>query len=317
MAATRQNYDEREYEYDGYDDGYDDEPEDEAAGGDSGLLPLDSGSMSVSLGGGGGDGWDAATAYSRINAREAEITFTALIDFLKNYRPKQHRTTILINGLVRLAMRILNAPACRRQLRFEAEESRARYWMNRLGKDGQAPIEAADALLDRWGSADLLQIEIRHRRLRQGLAAVEPERARWYTAIRKKELAEQAATKLPSAAYEYFRCRLEQYAHPARAGRGPGQGAGHRGLLRRHQAHPQQGCPAGGNRDLDALALPGSHQRGHAGRGGRQPPLEPLRADGGQHRAGQLPQEPPLGQPGGRRRACSSAIRPSIRPCSC
>ena len=212
MAATRQNYDEREYEYDGYDDGYDDEPEDEEAGGDPGLLPLDSGSMSVSLGGGGGDGWDAATAYSRINAREAEITFTALIDFLKNYRPKQHRTTILINGLVRLAMRILNAPACRRQLRFEAEESRARYWMNRLGKDGQAHIEAADALLDRWGSADLLQIEIRHRRLRHGLAAVEPERARWYTAIRKKELAEQAATKLPSAAYEYFRCRLEQYA---------------------------------------------------------------------------------------------------------
>ena len=207
MAATRQNYDEREY-----DEFYDDEPEDEEAGGDSGLLPLDSGSMSVSLGGGGGDGWDAATAYSRINAREAEITFTALIDFLKNYRPKQHRTTILINGLARLAMRILNAPACRRQLRFEAEESRARYWMNRLGKDGQAPIEAADALLDRWGSADLLQIEIRHRRLRHGLAAVEPERARWYTAIRKKELAEQAATKLPSAAYEYFRCRLEQYA---------------------------------------------------------------------------------------------------------
>ena len=37
------------------------------------------------------------------------------------------------------------------------------------------------------------------------------ERARWYTADRKKEILEEMATRLPSAAYEYFSARKEQY----------------------------------------------------------------------------------------------------------
>lgn len=97
------------------------------------------------------------------------------------------------------------------EVRFEAEEAEARYWVSRLGKEGKEHVERADRLLDRWAAADLLQINIRRRRLKQGLAAVEHERARWHTATRKMDLFEELATQLPSAAYEYFQCRLEQY----------------------------------------------------------------------------------------------------------
>ena len=178
---------------------------------DGGVLqPLDSSRISIS-GALGGSGKDSGRAFSEINARETEVRFDALIDFLKNYWPEKHRTRILINGLVRLGIRFLNAPANRRQLRFEVEEAQGRYWMSRLGKEGKEHIEAADQLLDQWAGSDLTQINIRRRRIKNGLVSVQREAARYHTASRKKDLFEELATKLPSAAYEYFQCRLEQY----------------------------------------------------------------------------------------------------------
>ena len=178
---------------------------------DDDLSPLERGMMSLRVGAGEDGAFDRALAFSAINAREAKIKVDALYDFLKDYWPQSHKTKMLVNGLVRLCQRMLNAPACRRQLRFEIEESRAKYWLGRLGKPGEEHIAEADRLLDRWGAADLLQIAIRTRRIRRGLEAVERDRARWYTAMRKKELLEEMAAGLPSAAHEYFRCRLEQY----------------------------------------------------------------------------------------------------------
>ncbi len=174
------------------------------------LQPLDSSRVSIS-GALGGASVDPGRLFSEINARETEVRFDALIDFLKNYWPEKHKTRVLVNGLVRIGVRFLNAPANRRRLRFEAEAAEARHWTGRLGKAGKEHIEAADRLLDRWAASDLLQINIRRRRLKHGLAAVEPERARWHTASRKMEVLEELATSLPSAAYEYFQCRLEQY----------------------------------------------------------------------------------------------------------
>ena len=178
---------------------------------DEDLSPLERGLMSLRVGGGEDGDFDRAMAFSAINAREAKIKVDALYDFLKDYVPDSHKTKMLVNGLVRLCQRMLNSPACRRQLRFEVEEARAKYWLGRVGKQGEEHIEAADRLLDRWGACDLLQITIRTRRIRHGLEAVEGERPRWYTAKRKKELLEELAARLPSAAHEYFRCRLEQY----------------------------------------------------------------------------------------------------------
>ena len=215
MATTEQIRDPDLYGEDGsidYERLYEGDFDDDEEGGESSsaLAPLDSSSVSVSAMG-RGDGHDRGRGYSEINAKEADVRFDALIDFTKNYVPKQHKTKMLINGLLRLTMRFLNAPALRRQLRFDTEEARAKYWIGRLGKDGKEHVDAADHLLDRWGSADLLMIEIRNRRIRFGLGAVEHERPRWYTALRKKALLEREAAKLPSAAYEYFLCRLEQY----------------------------------------------------------------------------------------------------------
>ena len=57
----------------------------------------------------------------------------------------------------------------------------------------------------------MLQIVIRRRRIREGLDAVEHERARWHTATHKKELLEEMATRLRQPAYQYFQARKEQY----------------------------------------------------------------------------------------------------------
>ncbi len=174
------------------------------------LRPLERGVMSLKMGGDGESG-DDRYPYSRINALQAEIKFRALYDFIKDYLPKSHKTKILVNDLLRLCQDMLNAEANRRQLRFDVEDVRAQYWANRAGKNGAEHIERADELLDRWGNADLLQIVIRRRRIREGLPAVEHERARWYTADRKKELLEEMATTLRQSAYQYFQARKEQY----------------------------------------------------------------------------------------------------------
>ena len=179
--------------------------------GDDDLSPLDRGGMSLKMGDSGSD-YEDKYPYSRINALQAEIKFDALYNFIKDYLPKSHKTKVLVNGLVRLCQNMLNAAANRRKLRFEVEEVKAKYWMSRLPKSRQDAIERADLLLDRWGAADLLQVDIRNRRLKYGLEAVEHERERWHTAVRQKELLEQMATKLPQAAYEYFQARMEQYA---------------------------------------------------------------------------------------------------------
>ena len=178
---------------------------------DEDLLPLERGVMQLRTGSGGDEEDGDKYPFSKINAREAMITVDALYDFLKNYWPQSHKTRMLVNGLVRLCQRMLNAPANKRQLRFDIEEARAKYWMGRLSKDDQKFIELADKLLDRWSRSNLLQISIRTRRMRHGLVAVENERARWHTATRKMEVLEEMAARLPAAAHEYFQCRLEQH----------------------------------------------------------------------------------------------------------
>ena len=189
-----------------FDEIYGDPLEDETGA----LLPLDHSSIEV---GGMGRGAETGGQYrfSAINAGETEVKFNAIFNFLKDYRPEAKKTRTLVNGLLRLGMRIMNAPACRRQLRFEVADQQAKYWSSRVAKEDQDCIKTADELLKNWGASDLMQRDIRHRRLIHGLAAVDGERPRYYTATRKKEGYEREATQLPTPAYEYFQARLEQY----------------------------------------------------------------------------------------------------------
>ena len=174
------------------------------------LQPLDHSSIEL---GGMGRGSESGGQYrfSQINAGETEVRFNAIFNFLKDYRPEAKKTRTLVNGMLRLGMRFLNAPACRRQLRFEVADQQAKYWMSRVAKEDQDCIQTADGLLKNWGAADLMQRDIRHRRLIHGLGSVDGERPRFYTATRKKEGYEREATQLPTPAYEYFQARLEQY----------------------------------------------------------------------------------------------------------
>ena len=194
------------YQQEEFDDIYGDEIEDDTGA----LLPLDH--NSIELGGlGRNDDGGGTFRFSAINQAETEVKFNAIFNFLKDYRPDAKKTRTLVNGLLRLGMRFLTAPACRRQLRFEVADQQAKYWMSRVAKEEQDCIKTADELLKNWGAADLLQRDIRHRRLMHGLNAVDGERPRYYTAGRKKEVYEQQATQLPTPAYEYFQARLEQY----------------------------------------------------------------------------------------------------------
>ena len=151
-------------------------------------------------------------AYSAIIARETEVRFDAFIDFVRNCRPDEKLLRNIVAGLLDLAAEEWRSPACRRQLRFEIEDQKAAYWIGRLGKENEQEKAVADALLARWGTADLIMVDIRSRRLRHGLDSVERERPRWYTAMRRKEIVEQEATHIDPAAHEYFLCRLEQYS---------------------------------------------------------------------------------------------------------
>ena len=117
--------------------------------------------------------------FSQINAGETEVRFNAIFNFLKDYRPEAKKTRTLVNGMLRLGMRFLNAPACRRQLRFEVADQQAKYWSSRVPKEEQDCIQTADAMLKNWGAADLMQRDIRHRRLLHGLASVDGERPRF------------------------------------------------------------------------------------------------------------------------------------------
>ena len=173
------------------------------------LRPLERERMNLSMEGLGRDA-PSRNGFSDINKQQTEITFHALYDFLK-YVPKSHKVKVMINGLVRFCQDMLNAPACRRRRRFDEQEAQAGYWKSRLSADDQGYIKEADDLLSRWGQQDLLLADIRQRRLRHGLEAVEDKRARWHTAERKKELLEEIATRLPHAAHEYFCARMEQY----------------------------------------------------------------------------------------------------------
>ncbi len=174
------------------------------------LSPLERGAMSIKMGGDVG-GSDDRYAYSKLIARQADLSFEAFYDFIKDYVPRAHRTKVLVNDLVQLCQDMINSPANRRKLRLDLEDARAAYRKGRLGKDQQDAIDRAELLLTRYGRADLLQILIRRKRIKEGLAAVERERARWHTATRKKELLEQMATRLAHPAYEYFQARKEQY----------------------------------------------------------------------------------------------------------
>lgn len=177
---------------------------------DDDLRPLERGAMSIRMNGEDGGG-DDRYAYSRLIARQADVSFDALYDFIKDYVPKSHKLKVLVNDLVGLCQDMLNSPANRRKLRLDLEDARAGYWKGRLSKGELEAIDQAEQLLTRYGQADLLQILIRRKRIKEGLATVEHERARWHTADRKKELLEQMATKLPHPAYEYFQARREQY----------------------------------------------------------------------------------------------------------
>lgn len=183
------------------------------------LAPLDSSSIEVSGSGrGGGSDPGSQYAYSAIIQRETGVGFGAMYDWVRQNRPDEKYARNLIAGLVDLARMEWQSPACLRKMRFEEEEVKANYWLSRMGKDQAEEKENAELLLKIWGSANLVQIEIRHRRLREGLDMVDQggldgyrDRCRWYTAIKKKEIVEQQASNLNTMAYEYFRCRLEQY----------------------------------------------------------------------------------------------------------
>ena len=191
---------------------YDDDPIDFDERDEDGnsLGPIDEGSISVSANAGGGSGGDQR-GYSEIVAREAEMRVDGYYGFVRSNLPDSPIGKRVVNGLMRLARRERMSPAVRRRQRFEEAEKRAEYELKRAGPQAKEYKDQAEEILNRWIEAHLVQLEIRKRRLEQGLEAVEGDRPRWYTAGRKKQIAELDAIKLPGPGYEYFQCRLEQY----------------------------------------------------------------------------------------------------------
>ena len=175
------------------------------------LLPMEYSDLSVP-GMGNGNSDKDTYAYSTMLARVVvELGISDLATFIRQYVPDEHNAKLVLQGLLDLGDRELASPACRRQLRFEEAHAQAEKWAERLGKDYVDQKEKAEELVNRWSGSNIMLTGIRLRRLRDGLGAVKPMRARWYTAMCKQELVEQEAATLHPHAYEYYRASIDAY----------------------------------------------------------------------------------------------------------
>ena len=113
-----------------------------------------------------------------------------------------------VAGLYEIGMYILEAPASRRKERAENLEQRAAMFLGKLVSSEQDEVAL---LVELWrGNAFALE-RIKRKKEIEGLEAAKPLRPEWYTAKWKMEKAEETAESMGSEAFEYFKCKQDEY----------------------------------------------------------------------------------------------------------
>ena len=176
------------------------------------LQPLSYQDHDLSVSGSNSSDADKQYAYSTILANALRLGIADLVSFVRDYVPDDRQGKVLLSGLLDLGDREFASPACQRRLRFEQAEQQSKFWADHLEKEYVEAKATADTLISRWSQANLVLTAIRLRRLRSDVLTVQREKARWYTALKKQEMTELDACKLPAMAYEYYRAKLQVFS---------------------------------------------------------------------------------------------------------
>ena len=119
--------------------------------------------------------------------------------------PKARKAAV---GLYEIGLFILNAPASLRQSRLEQADEKAQNCLSQMGEEEQ---EQARALVTLWERNALIQQSIRYEKEKKGLDAGDHLWPKWDSAEMQMNTAEEEASQLGLAGYEYFRSRVEHF----------------------------------------------------------------------------------------------------------
>ena len=107
-----------------------------------------------------------------------------------------------------LGLRLLNDPVSHRRARLEQAEERAQYFWSQMTWEEQ---ERARDLVPLWEQNATIMQSIRYEETKKGIGRVNHLLPRWYSAEIQVQKAEEEASQLGLAVYEYFKTRVERF----------------------------------------------------------------------------------------------------------
>ena len=122
--------------------------------------------------------------------------------------PEDPKARKAAEGLYEIGLFILNAPASLRKSRLEQAHKKAKDCLSQMGEEEQEQARARVAL---WERNAMIQQSIRYEEEENGLDAVEHLWPKWDAAEVQMDKAEEEASQLGLAGYEYLRSRVEHF----------------------------------------------------------------------------------------------------------
>ena len=107
-----------------------------------------------------------------------------------------------------LGLEFLNAPVSHRKTRLERADERAQYFWSQMTAEEQ---ERAGDLIALWEQNATIMQSIRYEETKKGIGRVNHLLPRWYSAEIQVQKAEEEASQLGLAVYEYFKTRVERF----------------------------------------------------------------------------------------------------------
>ena len=120
--------------------------------------------------------------------------------------PEDPKARKVVGRLYGIGLLILNAPASCRKLRLEQAEERSQDYLSQMTEKER---EQADYLVRLWERNALIQQNIRYEENKNGIDAASRLYPEWYSAGDQMSRAEEDASQLGLAGYEYFQSRVE------------------------------------------------------------------------------------------------------------
>lgn len=122
--------------------------------------------------------------------------------------PEDPKARKAVQGAFELGLLLLNAPACHRKFRLEQADEKARKCLSQMGAEEQKQVRNLVAL---WEQNALVRQIIGYEEAKKGIDAANHLYPKWTSAGLEMNMAEEKASQLGLAGYEYFRSRVEHF----------------------------------------------------------------------------------------------------------